>query len=110
MRSVKRDVEAISLRSLVALAYLIVFGSIVAFTAFTWLLANVPVSTVGTYAYVNPIVAVALGAIFLEEPITPRRLIAAAIIIGAVVAMVSGRPRDVPAPKPVPDAARLEPD
>ena len=103
-------VEDISLRSLVALAYLIVFGSIVAFTAFTWLLANVPVSTVGTYAYVNPIVAVALGAIFLEEPITPRRLIAAAIIIGAVVAMVSGRPRDVPAPKPVPDAARLEPD
>ena len=59
-------VEAFSLRSLVALAYLIVFGSIVAFTAYTWLLANVPVSTVGTYAYVNPIVAVALGAIFLD--------------------------------------------
>jgi len=103
-------VEDISLRSLVALAYLIVFGSIVAFTAFTWLLANVPVSTVGTYAYVNPIVAVALGAIFLEEPITPRRLVAAAIIIGAVVAMVSGRPRDVPAPQVVPGAAPLEPD
>ena len=71
------------------------FGSLVAFTAFTWLLANVPVSTLGTYAYVNPIVAVALGAIFLSEPITPRTLIAAAIIIAAVVAMVSGRPREI---------------
>ena len=106
----RTHVEAFSLRSLVALAYLIIFGSIVAFSAYTWLLANVPVSTVGTYAYVNPIVAVALGAFFLSEPITPRMLIAVAIIIGAVVAIVSGRPRDVEAPEPVPDAARLEPE
>ncbi|MEA2652552.1 MAG: hypothetical protein QOI85_2273 [Chloroflexota bacterium] len=104
------NVEAFSIRSLVALAYLIVFGSIVAFTAYTWLLANVPVSTVGTYAYVNPIIAVALGAVILNEPITPRTLIASAIIIGAVVAMVSGRPRDVHSPEPLPDGARLEPE
>ena len=104
------DVEAFSLRSLLALAYLIVFGSIVAFTAFTWLLGNVPVSTLGTYAYVNPIVAVALGAIFLSEPITPRTLIAAAIIIGAVVAMVSGRPRDVEEPMPMADRVAREAD
>jgi drug/metabolite transporter (DMT)-like permease len=65
---------------------------------------------VGTYAYVNPIIAVALGAVILNEPITPRTLIASAIIIGAVVAMVSGRPRDVQAPEPVPDGARLEPE
>ncbi|MDQ6683264.1 MAG: EamA family transporter [Chloroflexota bacterium] len=79
--------------SLAALAYLIVFGSILAFSAFAWLLANVPTSTVATYAYVNPIVAVALGALVLNEPITLRTLIASAVIIAAVVAMVSGRPR-----------------
>ncbi|HYI66256.1 MAG TPA: EamA family transporter [Candidatus Limnocylindrales bacterium] len=98
----RTNVEAFSLRSLLALAYLIVFGSIVAFTAYTWLLANVPVSTVGTYAYVNPIVAVALGAIILSEPITPRTIIASVLIIGAVVAMVSGRPREVEVQVPVP--------
>jgi drug/metabolite transporter (DMT)-like permease len=65
---------------------------------------------VGTYAYVNPIVAVGLGALFLSEPITPRTLIAAAIIIGAVVAMVSGRPREAEEPGPAPEAATLEPE
>jgi len=104
----RTDIGAFSLRSLLALGYLIVFGSIVGFTAYTWLLANVPVSTVGTYAYVNPIVAVALGGIFLSEPITPRTLIAAVIIIGAVVAMVSGRPRATEEPGPTPEAATLE--
>jgi drug/metabolite transporter (DMT)-like permease len=104
----RANVEAFSLRSLLALAYLIVFGSIVAFSAYTWLLANVPISTVSTYAYVNPIVAVALGAIILSEPITPRTLIATILIIGAVVAMVSGRPREAEEPGPGPEAAVLE--
>lgn len=101
----RTDVGSFSTRSLLALAYLVVFGSIVAFSAYTWLLAHVPVSTVGTYAYVNPVVAVALGALFLAEPITARTLIAAALIIGAVVAMVSGRPRTIPASAPAPEAA-----
>jgi len=70
-----------------------VFGSIVAFSAYTWLLQHAPISTVATYAYVNPIVAVLLGAFVLSEPITIRTVIAAVLIIGAVVAMVSGRPR-----------------
>lgn len=104
----RTDVSQFSLSSILAIAYLVVFGSIVAFTAYTWLLANVPVSTVGTYAYVNPIVAVALGALILGEPITPRTLIAAAIIIGAVVAMVSGRPRAAEEPGPAAGAATLE--
>ena len=91
----RTDVATFSTDSVVAFVYLVVFGSIVAFTAYTWLLANVPVSTVATYAYVNPIVAVALGALFYEESLTPRTLIAAVLIIGAVVAMVSGRPREV---------------
>ena len=105
----RTNVDSFSIRSLVALAYLTLVGSIVGFTAYTWLLANVPVSTVGTYAYVNPIVAVALGAILLSEPITPRTLIATVIILGAVVAMVSGRPRETEEPGPVPHAATLEP-
>ena len=91
----RTDVAEFSTDSVVAFFYLVVFGSIVAFTAYTWLLANVSVSTVATYAYVNPIVAVALGALFYQEAITPRTLIAAVLIIGAVVAMVSGRPREV---------------
>ena len=106
----RANVEEFCIRSLVAVGYLIVFGSIVAFTAYTWLLANVPVSTVGTYAYVNPIVAMALGAVILREPITARTLIASAIIIGAVVAMVSGRPRETEEPGPAPEVAPLEPD
>ncbi len=106
----RTDVSTFSLRSLVALGYLVVFGSLAAFTAYTWLLAHVPVSTVGTYAYVNPIVAVALGAVFLSEPITVPRIVATVVIIGAVVAMVSGRPRETEEPGPAPEVATLEAD
>ena len=106
----RTDVGGFSSRSIAAFVYLVSFGSIVGFTAYTWLLANVPVSTVGTYAYVNPVVAVALGAIILSEPITPRTLIAAVLILGAVVAMVSGRPRVAEEPGPAPEAAALEPE
>jgi drug/metabolite transporter (DMT)-like permease len=106
----RTELSAFSTRSLVALTYLVLIGSLVAFTAYTWLLANVSVSVVGTYAYVNPIVAVALGAVILSEPITLRTVLAAAIIIGAVVAMVSGRPRETEEPGPSPDAATLEPE
>lgn len=101
-------VESFSTRSLLAVAYLIVFGSIIAFTAYTWLLANTSVSVIGTYAYVNPIVAVGLGAVLLSEPITLRTVIATVIILGAVVAMVSGRPRIVEESGPDPEVACLE--
>lgn len=102
----RTDVTGFSTASLLAFGYLVVFGSFVAFTAYTWLLANVSVATVGTYAYVNPIVAVALGAIFLSEPITPRTIVASLLIIGAVVAMMSGRPRAAePEPSPALDPA-----
>lgn len=106
----RTDVAEFSTRSLLAVAYLVLFGSIVAFTAYTWLLANVSVSTVGTYAYVNPIVAVGLGAVFLSEPITPRTIIATVIIIGAVVAMVSGRPRAAEETGPDPEVGSMAPD
>ena len=101
-------VESFSTRSLLAVAYLIVFGSIVAFTAYTWLLANTSVSVIGTYAYVNPIVAVGLGAVLLSEPITLRTVIATVIILGAVVAMVSGRPRIVEESGPDPEVGCLD--
>jgi drug/metabolite transporter (DMT)-like permease len=88
------DLAAVSIESWLGLAYLVVFGSLLAFTAYLWLLNHVAVTTVATHAYVNPIVAVALGMLFRGEELTPRTLLAAALIIGAVVAMVSGRPRD----------------
>ncbi len=55
-----------------ALGYLVVFGSVVAFTSYVWLLANAPISFVATYAYVNPVVAVFLGWLVLDEAVTPR--------------------------------------
>jgi drug/metabolite transporter (DMT)-like permease len=68
-----------------ALAYLVVFGSLVAFTAFAYCLHELPASTVGTYAYVNPVVAVALGALLLHEPVSLSLLAGAALILVAVL-------------------------
>jgi drug/metabolite transporter (DMT)-like permease len=68
-----------------ALGYLVAFGSLVAFTAFAFALNELPASTVGTYAYVNPVVAVILGSVFLDEPISPALLAGAALIVVAVV-------------------------
>jgi drug/metabolite transporter (DMT)-like permease len=75
--------------SLLAMAYLVVFGSLVAFTAYSWLLQNAPVSLVATYAYVNPVIAVLLGALILAEPITPSIIVGAAIIVAAVAFIVT---------------------
>jgi drug/metabolite transporter (DMT)-like permease len=81
------DVRIISHASLWALAYLIVFGSVVAFSAYEWLLRVAPASRVGTHAYVNPLVAVALGWSVGGEPITAATGVAA-LVIAASVAMV----------------------
>ena len=78
-----------STRSLLAMVYLVVFGSLVAFTAYSWLLQHAPVSLVSTYAYVNPVVAVLLGALVLAEPVTPSIVVGAAIIVAAVAFIVS---------------------
>lgn len=83
------DPAAYSGRSVGALIYLMVFGSLVAFTAYTWLLQHAPVSQVATYAYVNPVVAVSLGALVLAEPVTPSVVIGAAVIIAAVAFIVN---------------------
>ena len=82
----------ISVSSVLAVAYLVVFGSLVAFTAYVWLLRNVRTSVVGTYAYVNPVVAVALGAVLGGEPVTGRALLAGAVILAGVALIVTGQP------------------
>ncbi|HET9737396.1 MAG TPA: EamA family transporter [Solirubrobacteraceae bacterium] len=82
------DPQAFSTRSVLALVYLIVFGSWVAFTAYAWLLQNAPISKVSTYAYVNPVVAIVLGFLILDEVVTPITVIGAAIIIVAVALVV----------------------
>jgi len=82
------DPAAISVRSLVAFGYLVVFGSLVAYSAYTWLLQNASVSLVSTYAFVNPVVAVVLGALILAEPITPTIVVGAAVIVVAVAFIV----------------------
>jgi len=77
--------SAISLHSLGAWLFLIIFGSIVGFSAYTYILKNSPLAIASTYAYVNPVVAVFLGWSLAGETITSLTLIAAAIIIGAVI-------------------------
>jgi drug/metabolite transporter (DMT)-like permease len=71
------------------LGYLITFGSIVAYSAYLWLIQNAPVSLTATYAYVNPVIAVALGAIFLNEVITVNYAIGGAVIVLGVLLVVS---------------------
>jgi drug/metabolite transporter (DMT)-like permease len=83
------DFASYSGKTYVAWAYLVVFGSMVAFSAYVWLLGNAPISLVATYAYVNPVVAVALGALILDEPITRAVLIGGAVIVASVVIVIS---------------------
>lgn len=85
------NLGAVSMRSWLALLYLITFGSLIGFVSYGWLLHNAPISLVSTYAYVNPVVAVLLGSLFANEPLNGRILIAAAIIIGSVVLINSSR-------------------
>jgi len=82
------DPATFSARSLIAFAYLVVFGSLVAYSAYTWLLQNASVSLVATYAFVNPVVAVFLGALILGEAITPTIVIGAAVIVVAVAFII----------------------
>ncbi len=81
----KLDLAKVTLPSVVALVYLIVFGALVAYTAYTYLIKHATPTRAATYAYVNPVVAVFLGWLFRGEPLTIKTLIAAAIIIGSVV-------------------------
>ena len=66
-----------------------VVGTLVGFVAYVWLLRNAPISLVGTYAYVNPVIAVALGAVFLGEEITGQMLAAGAVVLVSVAIIVA---------------------
>lgn len=90
------DYEA---RTIGAWLYLVLFGSVLAFTAYVWLLANAPVSLVSTYAYVNPVVAVFLGWLILEEPVTAAIVVGGGIVVAAVALVIRAeRPRTGPEP------------
>ena len=77
-----------STSSLLAWLYLVTIGSVVGYTAYTWLLANAPLGLVSTYAYVNPVVAILLGVLFRNEQITIRIAIGAAIVVSSVAVVV----------------------
>ncbi len=79
----------VSRASWLGFGYLVVFGSLVAFTAYSWLMKNAPAARVATYAYVNPVVAVLLGWAMLGERLTGQMLIGAVVIVGSVVLITS---------------------
>ncbi len=91
--------RAISLLSLGAFIYLVLIGAIVGFTAYIWLLRHCDPAKVATYAYVNPIVAVLLGAAFAGETLSARAAVAAALIIGSVALVITAqhiKPKGIP--------------
>ena len=99
--------DGVSQRSLLALAYLVVFGSVLAFACFTWLIERVRADTVATHVFVNPLVAVALGAWLGGERLLPAHLVAGLFILASVVIITTGptgrrltRPRPLPSPAP----------
>ena len=82
------DASAFTLTSIAAWLYLAVFGSLIGFTAYAWLLRNAPISKVVTHQYVNPLVAIALGALVLDEQLTLAVAAGAALIVGSVFVAV----------------------
>jgi drug/metabolite transporter (DMT)-like permease len=102
------DPSAFSAESIVALAYLGLVGSLVGFTAYMWLLGHAPISKVVTHQYVNPLVAIVLGAVFLGENLAVTTLAGAALVVGSVFAVVrrEEEPRSEPQPAAEPDEVR----
>jgi drug/metabolite transporter (DMT)-like permease len=87
------DPGAFSLRSAAAFAYLVLAGSLVAYTAYAWLLQHAPIGRISTYAYVNPLVAVALGWAVLGEQVRAATLAGAALIVASVALILREAPR-----------------
>ena len=96
--------SGITTRSLLGLAYLILAGSLLGFTSYSWLLRNAPVSLVSTYAYVNPVVAIFLGAWLAGEVINLPIVISALIIIASVVVINTSKKTRL-RERPEPEAA-----
>jgi drug/metabolite transporter (DMT)-like permease len=89
------DPETVSAGSLAAWAYLVVFGSMLAFTCFTWLVSVVDPTRVATYAYVNPVVALLLGAWLAHEPVGARILLATPVILVGLALVLRSAPTSV---------------
>ena len=111
--AVNIDVASFSTASIVALVYLVSIGSLVAFTAYVWLLQNAPISKVATYAYVNPVIAILLGWLILDEKFTTTIVLGATIIVASVAFIV--RKESAPAPtsaesQDAPEASDAPPD
>ena len=85
------DIGAISLKSALALGYLIVFGAVIGFTAYIWLLTVTTAARVSTYAYVNPVVALILGWLLADEPLDARTIVAAGVILAGVAVITVAR-------------------
>ena len=81
-----------STSSILAWIYLVTIGSVIGYTAYTWLLHHAPLGTVSTYAYVNPVVAIILGVLFYDESLTAQILVGAAIVVAAVAVVVRQEP------------------
>jgi drug/metabolite transporter (DMT)-like permease len=99
--------SSISMLSLAAFVYLVIIGAVVGYTAYIWLLRHCEPAKVATYAYVNPIVAVLLGAVFAGETLTMRTLIAAGLIIGSVALVITAQQLRARVEPPI--SAALEP-
>ena len=99
---------SITLRSIFGLGYLITFGSVVAFTAYTWLLQRVPPALVATHTYANPVVAVILGWLLAHEHLSLRVVLASVAILGAIVLIRRGERAAVERPKVVVQAAEIQ--
>jgi drug/metabolite transporter (DMT)-like permease len=100
--------SSITARSIFGLGYLITFGSVIAFTAYTWLLQQVPPALVATHTYANPVVAVLLGWLLAHEPLTLRVVLASVAILGAIVLIRRGeRAVAVKPPVAVPEVAEI---
>ena len=84
---------AIDSKGWIALAYLVAFGSLLAYSAYSYLLANAPISLIGTYAYVNPVVAVFLGWLILDERVTTEIVLGGAVVVLGVALVVSAERR-----------------
>jgi drug/metabolite transporter (DMT)-like permease len=93
--------SSITLRSIFGLGFLIIFGSVVAFTAYTWLLQRVPPALVATHTYANPVVAVLLGWLLAHEPLSLRVVLASVAILGAIVLIRRGERTAVKGPEAV---------
>jgi drug/metabolite transporter (DMT)-like permease len=100
--------DQISRSAIVGLVYLIVFGAVVAFSAYSYMVRNTSPAIVSTYAYVNPVIAVLLGWAVRDEPLRATKLIAGAVIVVAVAMIVGSRARPAPEGEPAAGAPPVE--